>query len=126
MRLNGKAVNLGQLETELRNAGVAITKGIGVMADDLHTYTSGGDPVSITGSTAQGVVNAHVASPAAPLLGIDFVTGSQSPDQMATVVTNLRAFLNNPSPTNADSIAALKLVIRVVLWMCRKLVMALL
>ncbi len=40
--------------------------------------------------------------------------------QLATRVTQARAFLDNPTPTNAAVVTALKLTIRVVLWLAAR------
>lgn len=60
MILNGKRVDLGQLQTELATAGIT-ANGLGTSGDDLHTYDSKGVPIDLpAGATA--VIAAHVPS----------------------------------------------------------------
>lgn len=61
--------------------------------------------------------------PALPaLLGVDFATQAQDPAQMSSAVGQLRTFLATAGPTTAEVVAALKILIRLVLFMCKQLV----
>jgi hypothetical protein len=66
MKLNGKSINMKQLEGELLAAGVQI-RALGQVDDDLHTYTASGSITDVPANAA-AVVAAHVPAPANPRL----------------------------------------------------------
>lgn len=114
MHLNGKIVDLVQLRAELNAAGISITA-LGITGDDLHTYDANGAAQDLPAGAAT-VVAAHV--PPAP---IDFGSDASS-DRQAVVdaVASLRQYLGAASPNQAQTIAALKLLIRVVLFVLKR------
>lgn len=116
MILQGKRVDLPQLQAELLAAGVAVARGLGTAGDELHTYDGSGDPLDVTGATAQSVLAAHV--PPAP---IDYGTDAQPPDQLTTAVANLRAYIGLATPTAAQTTAAVRLLCRIALFLLRRL-----
>lgn len=61
MLLNGKAIRLDQLQTELATAGIVVPA-LGVNGDDLHTYTAQGAYLDLPAAAAP-VVAAHVPRP---------------------------------------------------------------
>src|SRR5262245_20866637 len=65
--LQGKRVDLGQLQTELEAAGIPVEYGLGTADDYLYEYDAEGAPVELP-AEAQPVVDAHVPPP----LLIDF------------------------------------------------------
>lgn len=115
MRLNGKRVDLPQLQSELLTAGVSV-RGLGTQGDDLHTYNGGGTIVDVPAS-AQAVVDAHIPPPIPP--PADYGTDLTPRAQIADAITQLRTYLGVAAPTAAQSATALKLLIRVVLFMLR-------
>lgn len=58
MQLNGKALNLTQLQGELAAAGIAVPRGLGTAEDTLFTYDAQGLPVDLPAGAA-AVVAAH-------------------------------------------------------------------
>lgn len=119
MNLNGKVVKLGQLAAELTAAGV-LHRGLGTGGDELHTYTPDGVPVDLP-PAARAVLDAHVppGTPASPTFGGDEIQNTTS--QLADAVVTLRDYLALPSPTNAQTIGAFKLLVRVVLFVLKRL-----
>lgn len=69
MRLNGKTVNLRQLEGEMGAAGLAI-RSLGTAGDDCFTYTATGSPIDLP-PQARAVIDAHTprgtSTPVVPL-----------------------------------------------------------
>ncbi|UOF78265.1 uracil phosphoribosyltransferasE [Caudoviricetes sp.] len=61
MKLNGKKVNLPQLQKELEEKGI-IVPGLGTMEDNLHTYDKKGEAIELP-LDAFLVVDQHVAKP---------------------------------------------------------------
>lgn len=120
MILNGKRVTLGRLQAELATAGIVVPA-LGTSGDDLHTYNNAGEKVELPNGSAP-VVAAHVAD--APPVQPDYGGDASSPDQIADGVANLRAYLAVATPTNAQTLAALKLTIRAVLFLLRRMVIA--
>jgi hypothetical protein len=116
MNLNGKRVDLSQLAAEMTAAGVN-HRGLGVTGDDLHTYAANGAFADLPAAAA-AVLAAHTPPPipAAP----DFGNDAAPTDQVADAVTQLRAYLGVANPTAAQSAAALKLVIRGLLFILRR------
>lgn len=117
MILNGKYVNLETLQDEIVTAGHTI-RGLGQSGDVLHTYNIEGSPIDIPPG-AYAVVQAHVPPPFPPTpdYGGDGVTR----DQFANAVSQLRAFIANPAPTNAQAIANAKLQNRAILFLAKEL-----
>jgi hypothetical protein len=78
------------------------------------------DPSALTAIST--VVAAHDGTPDKIPPTPDF--GDDVPDnyafQLAQAVTNLRTYLNTASPTNAATVGALKLTIRVILYIARR------
>lgn len=121
-----KTVNPRRLYTELVqipglapvNQVASFTLLAGVNETVLHV------PDNINEVQVAGVIQAHDGTPdpgiTEPDFGNDPVTHTGT--QLADAVTNLRAYLGLASPTNAQTIAAFKLLIRVVLFLVRRLV----
>lgn len=92
-------------------------------ADDgeyvVHTYDESGQIVALP-KEAAAVVAAHVPPPApvAPDYGDEAPTDFER--QAAAVVASLREYLALSSPTGAQTVAALKVLIRVVLALLRR------
>lgn len=115
--------DLQKLLAELDTASVS-HRGLGMSpADDgeyvVHTYDESGQIVPLPPEAA-AIVAAHVPPPAPtkPDYGAD-----APPDyaaKLASAVTNLRAYLGASSPTVAQTVAALKAVIRLVLYLARR------
>ena len=118
MLLNGKRVDLNQLHAELTAAGV-IVPALGTMGDNLHTYTAQGLVIDVPPG-AQAVVNAHVPPPIPPSVdyGTDLPTNYRQ--TLAGAVTQLRAYLALESPTGPQTVGAVKLLVRVVLFLFRQ------
>lgn len=120
MKLNGKRVTLPKLQTEARTAGVTVGD-LGTAGDELVTWDVDGHTVDVP-RAMQPVLAAHVADPLpAPLPALDVGSDAAQPDQLADAVTQLRAYLALAAPTNAQTIAAFKLLIRVTLFILRRL-----
>jgi hypothetical protein len=121
MKLNGKRVTLPKLQAEAQAASVAVGE-LGTAGDDLVTWDADGHTVDVP-PAMQPVLAAHVADPLpAPLPVLDVGSDAAPPDQLADAVTQLRAYLALAAPTNAQTIAAFKLLIRVVLFVLRRMV----
>lgn len=65
MILNGKRVDLPQLQAEFATAGI-VAAGLGTTGDDLHTYDQTGEAIDLPAGAA-AVVAAHV--PPLPVVG---------------------------------------------------------
>jgi hypothetical protein len=117
MRLFGRPVALVQLRDELVTAGISVGA-LGTNGDDLHTY-DGATPIDLPPG-ARAVIDAHVPAPPPPLP--NYNNEDTTREQLANAVDNLRAYLALASPTNAQTIAAFKLLIRVVLFLCKQVV----
>jgi hypothetical protein len=117
MNLNGKRVYLPQLETELTTAGVP-HRGLGTHGDILHTYTPTGAAVDVP-PAAQAVLDAHVPPPIPPVPDYGADLPSDYIQQIANAVQMLRQYLALASPTLAQSITAVKLLIRLVFFLLR-------
>jgi hypothetical protein len=118
MKLNGKVVDLPQLLAELNAAGIPAS-GLIQNQDDLLTNDVGGQQIDLPAAAAP-VIAAHVPTP--PLV-IDYGTDAPADyaaTQLQIAVTNLRQYLQAASPTQAATVAALKLTIRVVLFLARR------
>lgn len=115
MRLFGKVVKLEQLRDEMVTAGLVV-RGLSKIGDDILIANGAGELIEPQAGT-QAVITAHVPAPdpAAP----DYGTDDTKRDQLADAVTQLRQYLGVASPTQAQSTVALKLLIRVVLGLCR-------
>jgi len=96
-----------QLVTELTAAGLPVE---GVDATGRAQYTRALTPAEQT--TAQAIIAAHD-----PLKREREETTAR--DQAKAAAANLKAYLDRANPTNAQTVATLKTVIRVVLWLLR-------
>jgi hypothetical protein len=117
MNLNGKRVDLPQLKAELVAAGINVTA-LGQAGDILHTYDAAGQAVDLPPAAA-AVVAAHVPPPVPPQPNY----GNDAADvdrQAAQAVSQLRTFIANGSPTNAEVVAQVKLNARVLLALMRR------
>lgn len=111
-----KVIDIKQLEGEMLVAGLTI-RGLGRSGTNLFTYTVQG-AITEPPAGAQAVVDAHVPTPPPGLP--DYGTDDTPRDQLADTVTQLRQYLAVASPTNAQTIAAFKLLVRVVLYILRR------
>ena len=72
----------------------------------------------------EAVIAAHdptpTPTPPAPNFGEDIPSDFDS--KLAETVANLRAYLALPTPTNAQTLAVVKLICRIVLWQIRRTV----
>lgn len=116
MNLNGKRVYLPQLEQELAAAGVTV-RGLGIDADDLHTYTAQGAVADVPAAAA-AVVTAHVPPDITPP---DY--GSDAPGldvgTVRTWVQNTRTYLALGTPTAAQTTAQVQRNARAILALVR-------
>ena len=128
MRVN-KKIDLDLLQKELRDAGVPfrvlamVPTGIDGEWDIHDQNILDGSPLELS-ELGQQIIRDHVA-PEYP--DPDF--GEDEPpenfrEQAAQVVQQFRAYLGLAAPTNAQSIAAIKLLIRVQLFIIRHLIVA--
>ena len=115
--------DLQQLRTELAAASLA-TADLGTSPTDdgeleVFTYSEGGEIVPLPPEAA-AIVAAHVPppGPTKPDYGDD--APGDYPSRAADAVTSLRAYLGASSPTVAQTVAALKAVIRLVLYLARR------
>lgn len=115
MQLNGKVVDLLQLQGELTAAGVPY-RGLGQSGDILHTYTVAGAPTDIP-VAGYAVVDAHIAPPPPP--SPDYGNDDSPRAQLADQVSSLRQYLALATPTNAQTISAFKIIIHIVLFILR-------
>lgn len=124
-----KPVNLDQLAKELTAAGIKFR---GLTSTDMTTDTvftfDDGDPIANIiplPPEAQQILDLHV--PPDPPAYADFGTDEPEPDfhrQAPQVVQNLREYLalgtnGKPAPTPAQTVAVIKIIIRVVLALIR-------
>lgn len=118
MRLT-KRVDLLQLQAELATAGIVVPA-LGVNGDDLHTYDANGAAVALP-SAAEAVIRAHVPPPpfVAPQFDDDDDADARG-NQLAQAVASLRQYRAADAPTQAQTVAALKLTIRLVLLLARR------
>lgn len=112
-----KRLDLVQLAAEMTAAGLVI-RALGTIVDNLHTYNAQGTPIEPPPG-AQAVVDAHVPPPIPPVpdFGADLPQDYQQ--QLANAVQNLRQYLGLASPTLAQSVTAIKLLIRVAFFLLR-------
>lgn len=123
-----KRLDLTLLEQQLLAAGVVFRHlaTVSTLIDtpgvvNLLTYNMEGMLIELP-PEAVPVVDAHVApaDPDPPDYGTD-EPGSDFRVQAAQIVQQARGYLNNPAPTNAQNVAALKMSIRVLLFIIRYL-----
>jgi hypothetical protein len=115
----GKEYDLNQLEAELIAAGVPIRAlGTDRLFTQIFTYDAAGDPVPLPPAAA-AILAAHVAPPvpAKPNYGND---PADLDRQAAQAATQLRAFIANATPTNAEVVAQAKLNARIILALMRR------
>lgn len=112
MKLFGKIVELGQLRTEAVAAGYSVPA-LGQSGDVLHTYDGAGSIIDVPPGM-QAVVDAHVPAPLPS--PVNYGTDDTPREQVADAVTSLRNYLSLATPTNAQTIAVIKLIIRVLLF----------
>ena len=89
MNLDGKVVNLVQLQYELAAAGIPVVA-LGATGNDLHTYTAVGEPLDLP-DTAAPVVAAHVAM--RDKSDVEYATEFQSAGTTATRQQQIRDIL---------------------------------
>lgn len=116
MLLNGKRVDLIQLRAEMVAASLTV-RGLGINADDLHTYDASGAEADVPAGAA-AVIAAHVppAIPDTP----DFGSDVPAPTDIATLVQQGRAYLALASPTTAQTTAAVKGLVKLALFLVRR------
>lgn len=114
MLLNGKRVNLNQLETELRASGITL-RALAVSADDLKLVNDSNAQIEPPPSAVTVIAN-HVPPPLT-----DYGGDSQPRDQLTTAVNNIRQYLAIASPTNAQVIAEVRLLSRCVLFLLQQM-----
>lgn len=119
--------NLAQLQAEIHAAGItaAICRLGGIIYltnPDNGALVPLDDAASIGVDVAalQAVIAAHVPIPPPEKIDLGADVADDQGDRMAEAVTTLRAYLNAASPTAAQSAAALKLLIRVVLFLLKR------
>ena len=95
------------LNDELVSAGIPV---VSVYSDGRIDYSRDLTPAEQT--TAQAIIAAHD-----PTKRDREDTAAR--DQAKTAAANLKAYLDRANPTNAQTVATLKTVIRVVLWLLR-------
>ena len=100
-------IDSGSLYEELIAAGLPI---VGVNSDGRMDCSR--DLTPAEQSTAQAIISAHDPTKR----DRDETTAR---DQAKAAVADLRLYLDRANPTNAQTAAALKLLIRVVLWLLR-------
>lgn len=109
-----------QLQAELATADIQVP-GLGSYPDgdgiELHTYDETGASIDLPPEAA-AVVSAHVPPPPPPVP--DYGADDTKVDKIAEGVTQLRAYLALPSPTAAQTVGALKLTIRGLLFLMRR------
>lgn len=116
---------LSKLHDELLAAVPSIrpVNGTPVMAvsgDDTHVYLTIPDNADNVAVTA--VVNAHDPTPPPVPRAIDYGGDQSTRDQAVDAVVQLRQYLGVASPTLAQSTSALKVLIRMVLFLATKVV----
>jgi hypothetical protein len=107
-------VHLPKLAAELAAAGIPTPRGLGHDGDGPHTYDDRGRRRELPPEAA-AVLAAHVPPPAP-----DYGDDDAPQDQLAEAVAKLRAYLGLPAPTAAQTMGALKLLIRVVLFVVKR------
>lgn len=123
--VTGRQIDLQQLADELTAAGVA-HRALGTSIDEqgrtlLHTYTANGQREDLPAAAAP-VVAAHLPPPppAVPDYGSDLQAPREFAEQAAVAVANLRAYLALPTPTGAQTTAAVKLLCRIAIYLIRQ------
>lgn len=114
---DGKTVDLSLLLAELRAAGAGIDS-IGRRGYDLIAYDADGQPIAWP-PEAVTVLEAHTPPPPPEKIDLGTDVTDDQGDRMADAATTLRTYLNDPSPTAARDRAALKVLIRVVLFVLK-------
>jgi hypothetical protein len=71
MNLNGKRVDLAQLQAELATAGITVPA-LGTAGEDLHTYDEDGAAIDMPPESA-AVLEAHDPAPPPPPVTLDDV-----------------------------------------------------
>lgn len=119
--------NLAQLQAEIHAAGIAAAicrlGGIIYLTNpDNGALVPLDDAASIGVDVAalQAVIAAHVPIPPPPKIDLGTDVAGDQGDRMAEAATFLRGYLNDPSPTAAKDRAALKVLIRVVLFVLKQ------
>ena len=120
MMLDGKRVDLPQLKDELITAGIDVPA-LGTAGDDLHTYDEDGAPTDLPPAAA-AVLAAHTPPPLpdVPDFGNDVQTPQDFTAQAAEAVASLRAYIGAASPTQGQTVAVVKLLCRVGLYLIRR------
>lgn len=100
-------IDVAQLHAELETAGLPV---VGVSSDGRIDYSR--ELTAAEQTTAQAIIAAHDP----PKRERDERTARET---AKTYYTGLNAYLNLTNPTQAQTVAALKLLIRVVIWLLR-------
>lgn len=113
-----RRVDLRRLQAELAAAGITVPA-LGTNGDDLHTYDADGALLDLP-PAAQAVLNAHVPPPAFVPPDYDDDDADGTGTHLAQAVASLRQYRAADTPTQAQTVAALKLTIRLVLLLARR------
>lgn len=116
MLLHDKPVDLNKLEDELIAAGILV-HGLALIGDDLQAVQGDGTIVDLPPG-AQAIINAHVSPPVIPMP--DFGSDGTPLDQVAAAVQNLRAYIALGAPTQAQTVAVVKLLCRCALFLLKQ------
>jgi hypothetical protein len=111
-----KPIDLALLDQELTAAGV-VHQALGTVGGYLYTYTAQGQPTQLPAS-AVAVYTAHVPPPPPPIP--DYGTDDMPRTQLAQTVADLRAYLVLTAPTNAQTVAAFRLTLRVLFFVLKR------
>lgn len=112
-----KPLDLSLLSQQLTTAGIT-HRGLGITAGQLHTYAATGIYEELP-EAAVAVYSSHV--PASPPPTPDYGSDDTPRSQVAAAVQNLRDYLALSSPTNAQTVAAFKLSVRVLLFVLKRI-----
>jgi hypothetical protein len=98
-------------------------RGLNLNDRTLLTSDANGNLIELS-QPAQAFVNGYTPppAPAAPDFGTDLATPDQLRAQVAGIVSNLTTFIDAPSPTNAQVVAAVKLNARINRYLLRRAV----
>lgn len=107
---------------DLHAAGhLPANRGLQLAGTVLQTSDTTGAPAELS-PAAQAFINAYVPppDPTPPDFGTDLATPDQLREQAAGIVSNLTAFIDAPTPTNAQVVAAVKLNARINRYVLRR------
>lgn len=123
-----RPINLGRLHDQLiaQVPALAPQPGAGGMLQAVMTVEGGTDRAILTvpdeadEAAIQAVVDAHDPTPDVPPARPDYGTDAADVDrQAATAVQNLRDYIALPSPTQAQTVAVVKLLCRIAVYFIR-------